>query len=155
MRTFFNVPFGCYKWITTWCYLSCLLSGAWFDGGLERPPMMMAIHALSGMSLPGTLERQQGCRLLDGCVYKWQFPVDFRWPPWGDSNTEESKDTLWTHGHHICCASGDVPRNATNILTRASSQAVCYIGLNWEISEQRKNAIEALSLCSAWGIAAN
>ena len=37
----------------------------------------------------------------------------------------------------------------------ASSQTVRYIGLNWEISQQRKNAIEALPLCSAWGIAAN
>ena len=39
--------------------------------------MMMTIHALSGMCLPGTLERQQGRRFLDGCVYKRQFPVDF------------------------------------------------------------------------------
>ena len=30
--------------------------------------MMMTIHTLSGMCLPRTLERQQGCRLLDGCT---------------------------------------------------------------------------------------
>ena len=85
-------------------------------------------------SLPGIWQRQEGCCLLDGCAHKQQFHLilgDY----YEEMVTEESQDTLWTHGHYICCAKGKCSKNWHEDNDRASSQTVCHIGLSWDISQ--------------------
>lgn len=84
-------------------------------------------------------------------LYKRQFPVEFGWPPWEDDYTKESKDTLWTHGHHICCARGDVSRNATNILMRASSRLYVTLGSTGKFPSRERMLYKCYS-CAVHGV---